>query len=71
MTTRVDPEPGVSCDHCKHAIDGEVAAVTGVDRVEVDVAAKTATVVGEVDDGAVRAAIDEAGYDVASVLVGD
>jgi copper chaperone CopZ len=71
MTTRVYAVPGVSCDHCKHAIEGEVSSVAGVDRVEVDVAARTATVVGDADDGAVRAAIDEAGYDVESVAVAD
>lgn len=57
--------PGISCDHCKHAIEGEVATVAGVDGVTVDVAAKTVTVVGEAPDEAVRAAIDEAGYEVA------
>ncbi|NND74455.1 MAG: heavy-metal-associated domain-containing protein, partial [Ilumatobacter sp.] len=56
--------PGVSCDHCKHAIEGEVATVDGVRSVVVDVAAKTVTVDGG-DDAAVRAAIDEAGYDIA------
>ncbi|MEZ5377612.1 MAG: cation transporter [Acidimicrobiales bacterium] len=57
--------PGISCDHCKNAIEGEVATVAGVDSVVVDVASKTVTVVGG-DDAAIRAAIDEAGYDVAN-----
>lgn len=58
--------PGVSCEHCRTAITTEVARVPGVDSVEVDLEAKRVTVVGEgVDDEAVRAAIDEAGYDVA------
>jgi copper chaperone CopZ len=57
--------PGISCDHCKHAIEGEVGAVAGVESVSVDVAARTVTVVGEAPDEAVRAAIDEAGYEVA------
>ncbi|MCC6339789.1 MAG: heavy-metal-associated domain-containing protein [Acidimicrobiia bacterium] len=57
--------PAISCDHCKHAIESEVAKVTGVDRVEVDVASKTVAVDGSADDAAIRAAIDEAGYDVA------
>lgn len=59
--------PGISCDHCKRAIEGEVGQVEGVDRVEVDVAAKTVAVAGEASDAAVRAAIDEAGYEVAGV----
>ena len=58
--------PGISCDHCKRAIEGEVGDVAGVDTVEVDVAARTVRVVGEVADADVRAAIDEAGYEVAS-----
>lgn len=57
--------PAISCDHCKHAIEAEVAKVGGVSTVEVDVASKTVTVDGPADDAAVRAAIDEAGYDVA------
>jgi len=58
--------PGVSCEHCRAAITTEVAAVPGVDKVVVDLDAKRVTVTGEqVDDGAVRAAIDEAGYDAA------
>ncbi len=56
--------PAISCDHCKHAIEGEVSKVAGVSSVDVDVAAKTVTVEGTADDAAVRAAIDEAGYDV-------
>jgi len=56
--------PGISCDHCKHAIESEVSTVAGVADVVVDVDAKLVTVTGG-DDTAVRAAIDEAGYDVA------
>jgi copper chaperone len=58
--------PGISCDHCKRAIEGEVAGVAGVETVEVDVDRRTVHVVGHVDDAAVRAAIDEAGYEVAT-----
>ncbi len=57
--------PGVHCDHCVHAISSEVGAVPGVTAVAVDLVAKTVTVEGDVDDAAVRAAIDEAGYEVA------
>ncbi len=56
--------PGISCDHCKHSIESEVSTVAGVAGVVVDVDAKLVTVTGG-DDTAVRAAIDEAGYDVA------
>ena len=63
-TTRTYSVPGISCDHCKHAIESEVSTVDGVDVVVVDVDAKLVTVSGG-DDAAIRAAIDEAGYDVA------
>lgn len=56
--------PGISCGHCKSAIEAEVSEVDGVDSVVVDVDAKLVTVSGG-DDAAIRDAIDEAGYDVA------
>ncbi|MCU0270161.1 MAG: cation transporter [Acidimicrobiales bacterium] len=67
MTTRVYSVPGISCGHCKAAIEGEVSGVDGVAAVEVDVDARTVRVEGDAGDDAVRAAIDEAGYEVASV----
>lgn len=58
--------PGVTCEHCRTAITKEVGAVTGVESVDVDLDQKVVTVDGrDLDDAAVRAAIDEAGYDVA------
>ena len=56
--------PGISCDHCKHAIETSVNEVAGVTAVTVDIEAKTVAVDGG-DDVDVRAAIDDAGYDVA------
>jgi copper chaperone len=59
--------PGVSCGHCRAAITSEVSTVAGVDAVEVDLDAKTVTVTGDpLDEQAVIAAIDEAGYEVAA-----
>lgn len=66
MTIRLYSVPGISCDHCRRAIETEVTAVEGVSDVDVDVDAKTVRVAGG-DDPAIRAAIDEAGFDVASV----
>jgi copper chaperone len=58
--------PAISCGHCVAAISGEVGQVPGVGEVAVDVDAKLVTVRGNgLDDAALRAAIDEAGYDVA------
>ena len=57
--------PGMSCGHCRAAITSEVENVAGVVSVDVDLDAKRVTVAGaQLDDAAVRAAIDEAGYDV-------
>lgn len=57
--------PEMSCGHCRAAITAEVESVAGVIAVEVDLESKRVTVAGAgVDDAAVRAAIDEAGYDV-------
>ena len=35
--TRTYTVPGISCDHCKWAIEDKVAPLTGVDTVEIDV----------------------------------
>lgn len=56
---------GMTCQHCVNAVTAEVSAVPGVEGVEVDLEAKTVTVTGG-DDAAVRAAIDEAGYEIAA-----
>ena len=70
MTTRTYSVPGISCGHCKAAIEGEVAKVAGVERVEVDVETKTVRVEGAASDEAVRGAVDEAGYEVAGLISG-
>jgi copper chaperone len=58
--------PGVSCGHCRVAITSEVEMVPGVTGVDVDLHAKRVDVTGNsLDDSTIRAAIDEAGYDVA------
>jgi copper chaperone len=59
--------PGMSCAHCVAAVTEEVGRVVGVESVEVALPTKQVTVRGhDVDDGAVRAAIDEAGYEAAA-----
>ncbi len=58
--------PGMTCDHCKAAVAEELSGVTGVETVAVDLETKVVEIVGEaLDDAALRAAIDEAGYEVA------
>ncbi len=65
MTVRTYAVPTISCEHCKQAIETEVNKVADVTMVEVDVPSRTVRVEGDASDEAVRAAIDEAGYDVA------
>ena len=59
--------PGIHCDHCEAALRRELEPVLGVASVDVDLERKVVSVQGtSLDDAALRAAIDEAGYDIAS-----
>ncbi|MCI3948537.1 MAG: heavy metal transport/detoxification protein [Acidimicrobiales bacterium] len=66
MATTVYSVPGMTCEHCVAAVDAEVRKVPGVTDVAVDLVTKEVRVMGEPARGDVVAAIDEAGYDVAS-----
>lgn len=58
--------PGIHCAHCAMSIREEVSEVEGVEAVEVDLDAKVVTIGGRgLSDEKLRAAIHEAGYDVA------
>ena len=66
METRLYVGPGMHCGHCVAAVEEEVSAVPGVESVTVDLETKRVDVAGEtLDDAAIRAAIEEAGYEVA------
>lgn len=67
MTTRTFDVPGISCGHCKAAIEGALDGLDGVESATVDIDSRTVLVAGTATDEAVTAAIDEAGYEVASV----
>ena len=57
---------GMTCAHCVLSVREEVAEVAGVEAVDVDLASGRMTVSGErLDDDAIRAAVHEAGYEVA------
>jgi copper chaperone len=59
--------PGMHCSQCEQAIKRELEAVGGVASVDVDLERKLVTVRGDgLADAELRAAIDEAGYDVAA-----
>ena len=64
MTTTTFTVRGMTCGHCVSAVSAEVGALPGVSEVEVDLTTGTVTVTSEqlLDTGAVRAAVDEAGY---------
>lgn len=66
LTTAVYGVNGMTCDHCVRAVTTEVGAVPGVRDVRVDLAAGLVTVTSDavLDPAAVRAAVEEAGYDV-------
>ena len=56
--------PGMSCGHCRAAITAEVTDLPGVGEVDVDLDTKLVRISGEnLDDAALVAAIDEAGYE--------
>jgi len=57
---------GMTCDHCVRAVTQELDALEGVRAVAVDLEAGTATVtsVAPLEQDAVRAAVDEAGYEL-------
>lgn len=63
--TRIYDVPSISCGHCKQAIEGAVGELDDVERVLVDIDARTVAVEGDASDEAVEGAIDEAGYEVA------
>ena len=67
MSTATYTVVGMTCGHCVSAVTEEVSQVPGVTAVDVDLASGAVTVTsdGPVDDDAVRAAVDEAGYEVA------
>jgi copper chaperone CopZ len=58
--------PAIHCEHCVMSVREEVEEVAGVDEVVVDLETKLVTVSGRgLDDAALRAAIEEAGYQAA------
>ena len=67
MATKTYTVTGMTCSHCVNAVHSEITHIPGVTDVRVDLASGALTVTSEqpVDDAAVAAAVDEAGYDLA------
>lgn len=57
---------GMTCAHCVRSVEEEVGEVAGVTAVTVDLASGRVVVTGDASADAVRAAVDEAGYEVVS-----
>ena len=69
MSNKTISVPDISCNHCKMSIEGAVGALEGVNKVEVHIEPRTVDV--DFDDAstsldAIRAAIEEQGYEVAT-----
>lgn len=67
-TTSTYTVVGMTCGHCVKAVTEEVSKVDGVTDVEIDLPSGRVTVTstGPLDPDAVTAAVDEAGYEVAT-----
>ena len=67
MSTLTYSVPGMTCGHCVSAVTTELTTVAGVTDVSVDLTTKLVVVSGtNLEDDALRAAIEEAGYEPAS-----
>lgn len=66
MVTTTYQVQGMTCGHCVNSVSTEVGAIPGVKDVQVDLASGQVTVTSEspLDTDTVRAAVDEAGYDL-------
>ena len=67
MSTATYTVVGMTCGHCVSAVTEEVSQLPGVTGVDVDLASGGLTVTSDapVEESAVRAAVEEAGYEVA------
>jgi copper ion binding protein len=59
---------GMTCSHCVSSVTEEVTKIAGVTDVKVDLASGAVTITSDtpVEDTAVKAAVDEAGYELVS-----
>ncbi|MFD9029775.1 heavy-metal-associated domain-containing protein [Streptomyces sp. NPDC059567] len=64
--TTVYQVKGMTCGHCEGAVSSEISEIAGVSSVTAVAATGQVTVVSEtpLDEAAVRAAVDEAGYEL-------
>jgi copper chaperone len=68
MSTLTLNVPDISCGHCKSSIEGAVSELTGIEKVEVTIDARTVDVAYDdsaVDRKEIVEAIEAVGYEVA------
>ena len=56
---------GMTCGHCVASVTEEVSAVAGAGEVTVDLETGALTVTGDAAPEAIKAAVEEAGYQLA------
>ena len=58
---------GMTCAHCVNAVTEEVTSIPGATDVQVDLTSGSLTISSQIplDRNAVKAAVDEAGYELA------
>ncbi|MDL4839661.1 copper chaperone CopZ [Aquibacillus rhizosphaerae] len=59
---------GMTCGHCKSAVNGALTEIDGIDRVEVNLETGKVEVTydeNKIDQAKMKDAIEEQGYDVA------
>ena len=68
MTTNTYTVTGMTCAHYVGSVTSEVSQIPGVTDVRVDLPSGQVTVTSEapIDVEAIRASVDEAGYELAS-----
>jgi copper chaperone len=68
MSSQTYTVTGMTCGHCVSSVTEEVTAIPGVTDVQVDLPSGrlTVTAAEPVEDGLVRAAVEEAGYALSS-----
>ena len=68
MQTIAFSVPGMSCAHCVAALNEELAKVSGVDTVAIDLKSKRAAVNGEgIEPETLWTAVVEAGYEAVAL----
>ncbi|MDX1925758.1 MAG: cation transporter [Pirellulaceae bacterium] len=54
---------GMTCNHCRKAVENAIRNVPGVDAVDVDLDLETAVVHGTADATTISSAVIDAGYE--------